>query len=78
MYEDNLEEKINYIIDEIGKKSTVVVKRFIIGKDNKLRAATVYIKNCVNQDIINRDVLNPLMLQIILNFLLLLLMSCSS
>lgn len=70
MYENNLEDKINYILDEIGKKSTVVVKRFIIGKDNKLRAATVYINNCVNKDIINRDVLNPLMLQIKENLIL--------
>lgn len=64
MYEDNLEEKINYILHEIGEKSTLIVKKFIIGKDNKLRAATIYLNNSVDKNIINRDVLNPLMLQI--------------
>lgn len=60
-----LKQNIECIIEQVGGKNSVNIKEFIIGKkDNNIDAAILYIKSLVNQDIIDRDILNPLMLQV--------------
>lgn len=59
-----LNQNIEFIIEQVGDKSSVTLKEFIIGKQNHIDAAILYTKSLVNQDIIDRDILNPLMLQV--------------
>ncbi|BAH07506.1 spore germination protein [Clostridium kluyveri] len=56
-----LDNKINSILESCGNSQQVIVRRFSIGKDTPLDAALIYKDGLVNQDIINRDILNPLM-----------------
>lgn len=56
--------RINNIKKLLGNKSELVVKNIFIGEKNYLKAAIIYLNGLANKDIINRDILNPLMLQI--------------
>lgn len=56
-----LDNKINSILESCGNSQQVIIRRFSIGKDTPLDAALIYKDGLVNQDIINRDILNPLM-----------------
>lgn len=56
-----LDNKINSILQSCGNNQEVIIRRFSIGKDTPLDAALIYKDGLVNQDIINRDILNPLM-----------------
>lgn len=63
MEESNLDFRVKDINNRIGKKSTIVIKRFYIGKGNDaLEAALIYINALASKDIIDRDILAPLML----------------
>lgn len=61
MQSENLEIKINKIINIIGSKSTLVTKEFFIGIKHPLDGVVLYINGLANKDTINRDILNPLM-----------------
>ena len=61
MESGNLQENIYLIINGLGIKSTTVVKRFFIGKETPLEAAVIYINGMASRDIIDRDILKPLM-----------------
>lgn len=61
---NNLEEKINSLTTEIGIKNPVIIKRFFIGKKEPIAACTVYMEHLVRRDIINRDILTPLMFNV--------------
>ncbi|MFL0194947.1 spore germination protein [Clostridium sp. WILCCON 0269] len=56
-----LDYKIDSILELCGSSQQIIVRRFAIGKENPVDAALVYKDGLVNQDIINRDILNPLM-----------------
>jgi hypothetical protein len=60
----DIKKNIIFIMNEIGKQSSIAVKEFIIGKARFIKAAVIYNNGMVNKDMINRDVLNPLMLQL--------------
>ncbi|MBE6066004.1 spore germination protein [Clostridium cochlearium] len=60
----NIEENINIIINELNNNSELIIKRFLIGIKNPIDVAIIYINGLVNSDLINRDILNPLMIEI--------------
>ena len=60
----DLNINIDLIRSELGTQSPMVVKHFYIGIDQPLEAAIIYVNGLVNQDIIDRDLLNPLMIHI--------------
>lgn len=64
MENGDINENIELIREGLGKQSPMVVKHFYIGMDQPLEAAIVYVNGLANKDIIDRDVLNPLMLHI--------------
>ncbi|QOR34861.1 spore germination protein [Clostridium sp. 'deep sea'] len=59
-----LDKNIDFIVNELGVKSPVIVKNFFIGNKNILNAAIIYVNGLINKDIIDRDILNPLMLHV--------------
>jgi hypothetical protein len=64
MENGNLSENIELIRNGLGNKNPMAVKHFYIGIDNPLDAAIIYIDGLINKDILNRDILNPLMMHI--------------
>lgn len=64
MDDNSLQQNINNLLDKIGMKSTVLCKKFSIGKTEFIRGAVLYINGLANKDFIDRDVLKPLMLHV--------------
>lgn len=62
MKRNNLEVQIQLLIEAVGEKFPLKIKRFQIGRGLPLKAIIVYIEGLVNKDIIDRDILAPLML----------------
>ncbi|EJE7234782.1 TPA: spore germination protein [Clostridium botulinum] len=60
----NLKENLDLINDRIGKNNIVVTKSLLIGNEEQLEGAIIYINGLASKDIIDRDVLHPLMLHI--------------
>ncbi|MBU3191484.1 spore germination protein [Clostridium bowmanii] len=61
---ETIDSKINTIINAIGTSTPTKVKRISIGKNPSIQGAIIYIDGLVDKNIINRDILNPLMIQI--------------
>ncbi|MBU3156168.1 spore germination protein [Clostridium estertheticum] len=64
MKNGDLNVNIDLIRNGLGKQSPIVVKHFYIGSDQPLEAAIIYVNGITNKDIIDRDILNPLMIHI--------------
>ncbi|MBU3214438.1 spore germination protein [Clostridium estertheticum] len=64
MKNGDLNVNIDLIRNGLGKQSPIVVKHFYIGTDQPLEAAIIYVNGIANKDIIDRDILNPLMIHI--------------
>ncbi|MBX4261430.1 spore germination protein [Clostridium estertheticum] len=64
MENGDLNGNIDLISNGLGKQSPIVVKHFYIGSDQPLEAAIIYVNGITNKDIIDRDILNPLMIHI--------------
>lgn len=64
MENGDLNGNIDLLRAGVGKQSPIVVKHFYIGMDEPLEAAIIYINGITNKDIIDRDILNPLMIHI--------------
>ncbi|MBW9171315.1 spore germination protein [Clostridium estertheticum] len=64
MKNGDLNGNIDLISNGLGKQSPIVVKHFYIGSDQPLEAAIIYINGIADKDIIDRDILNPLMIHI--------------
>lgn len=62
MENGDLEVNIDLIRNGLGAQSPMVVKHFYIGIDKPLEASIIYVNGITNKDIIDRDILNPLML----------------
>ncbi|HDK7166983.1 TPA: spore germination protein [Clostridium botulinum] len=60
----NLNENLDLINNRIGKNNIVVTKSLLIGNEEQLEGAIIYINGLASKDIIDRDVLHPLMLHI--------------
>lgn len=61
---NNIQCTIDRIKNLVGSKSKLAEKHFIIGKTSPINAVIVYTGGLVNTDIIDRDILKPLMLQV--------------
>ncbi|MGH4140173.1 spore germination protein [Clostridium sp.] len=64
MENGDLALNIELIRDGLGAQSPMVVKHFYIGIDEPLGAAIIYVNGITNKDIVDRDILNPLMIHI--------------
>lgn len=64
MDELQFENIVNEIKSGIGVNSTIITKCFLIGNSNPLDAVLIYVNGLANKEIINRDVLNPLMIYV--------------
>lgn len=64
MNDESLQRNIDMILNKYGMKSTLVCRKFSIGKNVPIRAAVIYINALASKDFIDRDVLNPLMLYV--------------
>ncbi|MCJ7688160.1 MAG: spore germination protein, partial [Clostridiaceae bacterium] len=64
MENGNLDVNIDLIRNGLGEQSPMVVKHFYIGIDKPLEAVIIYVNGIANKDIIDRDILNPLMLHV--------------
>jgi spore germination protein KA len=60
----NLKNYIELIKREIGPKSPIIIKHILIGKGQPVDAALIYVNGLINKDIIDRDILQPLMLHV--------------
>ena len=60
----DMDNKIDFIVNEVGSKSIVIVKEFVIGKEEGIEAALIYVNGIVDKNIIDRDILEPLMLHV--------------
>lgn len=61
---ETIDSKVNTIINALGASTPTKVKIISIGKNPSIQGAIIYIDGLVDKNIINRDILNPLMLQI--------------
>lgn len=64
MSNSDINGKKEYIIKETGMKSQIFVKDLLIGNLNPIKACIVYVNGLANKDMIDRDILNPLMFQL--------------
>lgn len=60
----SLEESINIFTDKLGSKNPPIIKKFFIGKNRPTQAAIIYMDGIINKDIIDRDILKPLMVNV--------------
>ncbi|SHH92039.1 spore germination protein [Clostridium grantii] len=60
----NFDKNIDLIINEIGAKSIVNIKKILMGKNKDINAAIIFVSGLVNNDSIDRDVLTPLMFKV--------------
>ncbi|MCM1989953.1 spore germination protein [Oceanirhabdus seepicola] len=60
----NLDKNIDFILNEIGKKSPITVKKFLIGKNKTLNVALIFVNGLMSRSLIDRDILNPLMIHV--------------
>lgn len=65
---DNKEYNINNNVTNIkkllGEQNEVVVRNLLIGKNNCIEAVIIYLNGLINKNIIDRDILSPLMLHV--------------
>jgi len=64
MENGDLVGNIELIRNGLGAQSPMVVKHFYIGSDQPLEAAIIYVNGITNKDVVDRDILNPLMIHI--------------
>jgi hypothetical protein len=64
MIKQNLQEDIDEIKKGLGAENIVVVKKFYIGSESPLDAALIYVDGQVDKNVVDGDVLNPLMTNI--------------
>lgn len=64
MMQDNVQNNINTIKNLVGNVEEMVIRNIVIGKKSTIQASIIYINGLVNKDVIDRDILNPLMLHV--------------
>lgn len=62
--QDVLKQNLDYIKHLVGSNNELIIRAISIGKKTPIDAAVVYINGLVNKDMLDRDILNPLMLQV--------------
>ncbi len=61
---ENIDNKISKVINILGNSAPIKTKKISIGKNPSIYGAIIYIDGLVDKNIINRDILNPLMIEI--------------
>ncbi len=61
---ETIDTKISTIINALGTSAPIKVKKISIGKEPSIQGAIIYIDGLVDKNIINRDILNTLMIEI--------------
>ena len=64
MKNESIDSKIDNIKNGLGLSAPIKVKNISMGKDPAIKGAIIYIDGLVDKNIINRDILNPLMIEI--------------
>lgn len=64
MKNKTIDEKFQDIENNLGVNSTAIYRKFIIGKENPINAALVYINALASKDTVDKGILNPLMLYV--------------
>ncbi len=64
MSNSDINGKKEYIIKETGMKSQIYTKELLLGHSKPIKACIVYVNGLANKDMIDRDILNPLMFQL--------------
>lgn len=59
-----LQQKIDEFRNLLGSKNELVIKNFDIGKKSSIEGAIIYINGLSNKELIDRDILKPLMLYV--------------
>lgn len=62
-----LEDNIQAIKTETGNSNDVVIREFVIGRDQSVNAALVFVDGMANVDVINGDIMKPLMFKAVIN-----------
>jgi spore germination protein KA len=62
--ENVLKQKVDNIKHLVGSNNELVIRNISIGKKTPLDATIVYIDGLANKDVIDNDILKPLMLQV--------------
>jgi len=60
----NLNDNISNIKSQFGSQNELVIRNLVIGENGGIEATIIYINGLVNKDMIDRDILNPLMLHV--------------
>ncbi|WP_315121845.1 spore germination protein [uncultured Clostridium sp.] len=59
-----LEDKVNLVLNNLEDNSQLIAKKIFIGANEYIEATILYINGLINRDVINRDILKPLMIGI--------------
>jgi spore germination protein KA len=65
-----LAHRVLYIITALGSSAPIKLKHISLGRDPSIQGAIIYIDGLVDKTIINRDILNPLMIELRCSILL--------
>lgn len=60
----DLQQKVDEVKNLAGNPQELVVRNLMIGNESSIEAVIIYINGLVNNNIIDRDILNPLMLHV--------------
>lgn len=60
----SLNERVAHFKEILGTPNAIIQKDFFIGKEPPINAALIFISGLVDKNIIDRDILNPLMLSV--------------
>lgn len=58
----NLQENIDFLHEAFGKAPDIIIRQFVIKHREERKAAIVFIDEMVDKDLINRNILRPLMI----------------
>ncbi|MGH4120573.1 spore germination protein [Clostridium sp.] len=70
MKNESIDTKMNNIITALGSSAPIKLKYISLGRDPSIQGAIIYIDGLVDKTIINRDILNPLMIELRCSILL--------
>ncbi|GIM28223.1 spore germination protein [Clostridium polyendosporum] len=61
---DSLVENLNTIRSDLGNSSDIVIREFIIGEEEKVKAAVIYVDGLIDKDFVQKFILKTLMIEI--------------
>ncbi|MGK0467095.1 MAG: spore germination protein KA [Clostridium sp.] len=64
MKNESIDTKMNNIITALGSSAPIKLKYISLGRDPSIQGAIIYIDGLVDKTTINRDILNPLMIEL--------------